>query len=202
MSHHQAVFADPHGRRWRAAQWIGGGVATAILLLLGVLVWGAVTAPLLKPATLHDEIHRFRPAKAPQGLREPKVHLRPMAGNARAGAALRYGFFVDWDDNSFVSLKRNANKLDVLAAEWLQLANDKGAILQNNAPREKHDRQWLKANAPHLRVTPLISNFNSTAQNWNSQATLTLLRSQQAPETPLSTRDGELTAAEREVQHA
>jgi len=180
MSHQQAVFADPHGRRWRAAQWIGGGVATAILLLLGVLIWGAVTAPLLKPAKLADMVHRYKSAKAPKGLREPKVHLRPMAGGANAGSALRYGFFVDWDDNSFVSLKRNANNLDVVAAEWLQLTNGKGDIFQGNAQREKHDRKWLKINAPRLKVTPLVSNFNTAAQNWNTQATLDLLRSPQA----------------------
>lgn len=177
MSHHQAVFADPHGRRWRAARWIGGSVALAILALLGVLVWGAVTAPLLAPAKLGAAAHRFKPAPTPSGLREPKLHLRPVKNAADAREAQRYAFFVDWDDNSFVSLKRNAANLDVLVPEWLQLANEQGDVVASNSLREKHDRQWLKANAPHLKLTPLVSNFDSAAQNWNSKAALTLLRS-------------------------
>lgn len=42
--------------------------------------------------------------------------------NGRVGDALVAGFFVNWDDNSFVSLRAHAGQLDWLVCEWLFMA--------------------------------------------------------------------------------
>jgi len=64
----------------------------------------------------------------PPGRGEPIFNprsIRVIPDDAGQSIA-RYGYFVDWDDNSFSSLKRNAQSLDALIVEWLHLRGASG----------------------------------------------------------------------------
>ncbi len=49
--------------------------------------------------------------------------------------APRYAFYGNWDDNSFVALKRHARDLNVLAPEWLH-EHDIRAVVRRGWPGE------------------------------------------------------------------
>jgi peptidoglycan-N-acetylglucosamine deacetylase len=112
------VFEDLSGKRWRITQGVMYALCTGLFLILAALVWSIVEPPQLPKAPLRHRVATLQPAPAPQAPHEPRA--APVAENFRA--AQRYGFYVNWDDNSFVSLKRNAAHLDVLAPEFLHLA--------------------------------------------------------------------------------
>ncbi|MBF0514982.1 MAG: glycosyltransferase, partial [Desulfovibrionaceae bacterium] len=72
---------------------------------------------------------------------------------------LTIGYFVNWEDTSFSSLKLNAHNLDVLIPEWLHLTGADGTVTENNPERRKMVMDWLAENRPELTITPLINNY-------------------------------------------
>jgi len=80
------------------------------------------------------------------------------------------GFFVNWDDDSFTSLKANYSHLDELIPEWLHLSGASGAIQEDDPAREGQVLAFLKRQNSNLRVLPLINNYNNDIQDWDANA--------------------------------
>lgn len=80
------------------------------------------------------------------------------------------GFFVNWEDTSFTSLKQNINTLDSLAPEWLHLQSDKEKIdiMQDMPECQKEVRAYIRNFKPSLQVFPLINNYNSEKDIWDA----------------------------------
>jgi cellulose synthase/poly-beta-1,6-N-acetylglucosamine synthase-like glycosyltransferase/peptidoglycan/xylan/chitin deacetylase (PgdA/CDA1 family)/spore germination protein YaaH len=166
MSHTQRqIFQDASGRRWLLARAVLVVIVAAFGLLLGALVWDALAPPDLPGVPLAAQPRQLSAAAAPKA--GPERASRGIS--SVSGQASRYGFYVNWDDNSFVSLKRNAANLDVLAPEFLHLQSAAGDISPDDPSKETRTRTWLGAHAAQLAITPLINNFSSRTQNWNGQ---------------------------------
>jgi peptidoglycan-N-acetylglucosamine deacetylase len=159
----QQIFHEPSGRRWRLARAIGALFVGLAVVLIGALIYDALTPPHLAAPQLTTNARSLRSAAPPHAIGEPP---RAAIGAAKADAP-RYAFYVNWDDNSFVALKRHARDLDVLAPEWLHLASATGAISADDPAKETRARTWIAANAPRLALTPLINNYDGAAQTWN-----------------------------------
>lgn len=111
-------------------------------------------------------------------VEEPRLdpgHARRPTAEA-AARAVRYGYLVNWDDNSFVSLKRNAGELDVAIVEWLHLAAADGTVVPDDPIAEAMVRSWVKKEAPTLKLMPLINNFDPAGQRWMLEETRQLLQ--------------------------
>ncbi len=80
------------------------------------------------------------------------------------------GFFVNWDDNSFTSLKQNINNIDKLIPEWLHLTDASGTIAPDDAAAQQQVVDYIKQNRPNLPIIPLINNYDNNTQSWNSDA--------------------------------
>jgi hypothetical protein len=159
----QQIFHEPSGRRWRFTRAIGAFLGVAGLVLIAALLYDTVTPPHLTPPALTTSARNLRGAAPPHAVGEPRA--------AKIAAAMadapRYAFYVNWDDNSFVALKRHARELDVLAPEWLHLANAAGAISVDDPIKEQRARSWIAENAPQLALTPLINNYDGASQTWD-----------------------------------
>ncbi len=107
------------------------------------------------------------------------MRARGLAASTAAGIT-RYAHLVAWDENSFSSLKRNADKIDVLIAEWLQLDGASGDIRHDYAESEKRARQWLSQQPGSLKVYPHVSNYDSRTRTWDAKAVVSLLASAEA----------------------
>ena len=147
---HSFVFYDPSGNRWTRFRHIAqsAGLASALLLVVFVLV--GISLPQLPvlglPAVAPVQLEAgaltkgkrvpmnvpYRIAKPAQPLRyvhslSPVVHPKT-AAKANDGKPLVWGFYVNWDPASMVSLRLHLNHLTHLVPEWLVLQNAKGDI--------------------------------------------------------------------------
>lgn len=78
------------------------------------------------------------------------------------------GFYVNWDDTSFTSLKNNISTLDELIPEWLHLQDANGNIAVDDQAAQDNTMNFISQNRPSLPITPLINNFDQNLQDWNA----------------------------------
>ncbi|MGH7581871.1 MAG: polysaccharide deacetylase family protein, partial [Gemmatimonadales bacterium] len=138
------VFSEPTGRRWqrvRAGAMVLGGAS--ILVVVG-LIAAALLPPVLPQAHPTPVAARRRPAP-PVNRTAERAHtaargrlyraLRRGAGEppGRSGAgvlrvapapadSILAGFYVNWDDHSYESLRKHLYQLDWVIAEWAFVA--------------------------------------------------------------------------------
>ena len=154
----RSVFQDPTGRRWRILRRIAVtiGVITSLLALtviMGVLLppllpgvgWtmapvGPKRAPKLITNKLEREqdlarrqLRRYRDSlDVRPALRPSRLPLVKWSGGAKpkaAGEPIVAGFYVNWDDNSLVSLRAHAASMDWVIGEWAFVAPGGDSLL-------------------------------------------------------------------------
>ncbi len=175
------VFFDPKGRRGTALNliiWASGLTAAIISTCLIVSIFDNPILPELQVAL---QASKLRPAAMFSGPISEQIAV-DLSHRRKASAGIselvaRYGFYNHWDENSFASLRENADKLDVLVPEWLHLAGVEGDISHDDARRENHVRLWLKKAARHLKVLPLVNNFDPANGRWDGEGIAELFRS-------------------------
>lgn len=174
------VFFDPTGRRKYIVSATNWGLVAVLGGLLAFLLLTIASSPNLPSLDLTPEKRPLQPdfhllaefVEEPQ--LDPRHERRPSA--EAAARAVRYGYLVNWDDNSFVSLKRNAGELDVAIVEWLHLASADGTVVADDPVAEAMVTSWVRKEAPGLKLMPLINNYSPTGQRWMIEETRTLLQ--------------------------
>ena len=195
-NHH--VFYDLKGRRWhhfkRGVQ-IAGGVLSIIfgVLCLSVLINPVLPSLGLPPVRSLPQAHHLGPPR-PKPILEEKErrfqqarlqlgrYLRQKQPGAKAKAAPRspsrtewIGFYVNWDDTSFSSLKQNIARLDKIIPEWLHLNDSEGRISADDPEKEETARSFIHEHRSDLRIVPLVNNFNSATMEWEGAKLAALL---------------------------
>ena len=89
----------------------------------------------------------------------PVVHQK-FAARVRDDQPLVFGYYVNWDEASAVSLRLNISRLTHLVPEWLTLANGKGDITDDSDPTII--RIAADANLP---ILAMLTNFR---QGWQA----------------------------------
>src|SRR5262249_34903777 len=162
--HH--VFYDPKGWRWlhfkRGAQ-ISGGLLSIIfgVFWISVLINPVLPGLGLPPVRSLPQAHHLAPPRPKPILEErerrfQKVrlqlrhYLRQKQPGSNAKAAPRssirtewIGFYVNWDDTSFSSLKQNIARLDKIVPEWLHLNDSEGRISADDPEKEEIARSFI-----------------------------------------------------------
>src|SRR5713101_3713587 len=180
MSANSFVFHDPSGKRWirsRRAFGIAGILLAAFLILFILSLISNPQLPTLGlPSVGHlanfSEVpiitHGEKAAKAiPFHIRKemgvkyvrnggnPVLHPRT-AAKPRADQPIVFGFYVNWDPASIVSLRQNLNRLTHLVPEWLTLKNGNGDVEDNS------DEQVIRiAHDANLPVLAEINNYRA-----------------------------------------
>ena len=78
------------------------------------------------------------------------------------------GFYVNWDDNSFISLQNNIQNIDELVPEWLHLGDVSNPVLVDDQSAQDKAVTFIKQTRSNLPIVPLINNYNSDTQNWDA----------------------------------
>ena len=176
------VFHDPSGIRWvrfrRTAQL--AGIATVLFIAIFVLV--GISLPQLPvlglpavAAVAQSELSDLSSGKhllknVPYRVSKPLKPVRyvrslsPVAHPQHAAAGgdgkpLFWGFFVNWDAASMVSLRLHLNHLTHLIPEWLVLQNDKGDIDDQTDPAVV-----TIAKQANLPIYAMLTNFRGEWQ--------------------------------------
>src|SRR5262249_24118928 len=150
---------DPSSQRWRHVLRIASVVSIVALVLLGSLATAIMVNPGLptlslaaakehlprapgSPAAVADRNARFARARA--RLEEHLKSSLPPQSVSASSKFERIAFYVNWDDNSWVSLKRNLDKIDTLMAEWLHLQDGSGQITVDDARKQDTALRYIR----------------------------------------------------------
>ena len=197
------VFYDPQQQRWRRFKRISQIIGAVLSIIFGVLIVSVLFNPVLPvlglpaaralPQSHHlapPQPRRFPTTRPERGYQQSKRRLSDyLAGKKRAvastppapatpvphGKTEAIGFYVNWDDTSFTSLKQNAGQLDKLIPEWLHLTAADGTISVDDPDKTEQALAWLREHRPDLRIVPLVNNFRSETMEWERDKLATML---------------------------
>ncbi len=176
------VFYDPSGVRWRHFLRIAQSGALGAALLASIFVVVGISLPQLPvlglPAVapvvplelggmaggkhLPKNIP-YRLPKPTEPVRyvrsaSPVIHPKPAAPSGD-GKPLVWGFYVNWDPASMVSLRLHLRHLTHLLPEWLVLQNAKGDVDDQSDPTV-----IAIAKQANLPIYPMLTNFRGDWQ--------------------------------------
>ncbi|MGE0115778.1 MAG: glycosyltransferase [Steroidobacteraceae bacterium] len=175
MSSRRPVFFDPSARRWKQVLRVALVLLLVVSVLLGSVLVAISVRPGLPQLALQSGKERSRHATGPKATvaaREARFavarkelvqnlkHSLPPVPVTPKGQFERVAFFVNWDDNSWVSLKRNVGNIDTLMAEWLHLSSADGQISVDDPWRQQAVLQYVRARRAGMPVLALINNFH------------------------------------------
>jgi cellulose synthase/poly-beta-1,6-N-acetylglucosamine synthase-like glycosyltransferase/peptidoglycan/xylan/chitin deacetylase (PgdA/CDA1 family)/spore germination protein YaaH len=182
MSEQRPVFYDPSRKRWPRLRQAMLAVSFVLTGLFGLLILSVLISPALPSLNLPASTSMpgssylsppLRPAVVPlhrRGVRTARQQiererLRREAEWKRLASVSRpsddpvvFAFFVNWDEASLASLKRNVDHFDVLAAEWLHLAKGDGTLIEDNPERQAEALDFVRLRRPSMRVMPVVNN--------------------------------------------
>ena len=153
------VFHDPHGSRARRVN-VALGVMTfgAVIVFAGVAI-GVIFAPALPRLSLDINAAALSRSDG-QELGHPAVYGLTAGKNRHAPrsaiTAKRFAYFTGGDPSSFIALRRHADQLDAIIADWLQLSANSNGLVRAEREVEARIRSWLRKNAAHLHIYPRL----------------------------------------------
>lgn len=187
------ILYDARHCRWRTFNCAAGLVGAILVFILVVanvvaLIHPTFPSPDLRRAPSPSQPHLYLSPQpnlrliAPQGPSSAQAKKEGISGPAKAqaagvataGAAPRakselIGFYVNRDENSFISLEENLSRFDRLIPEWLHLIQADGTIDVDDWNQQAKVIQYIRRHRPNLRIIPLINNFNARTQEWDGR---------------------------------
>jgi cellulose synthase/poly-beta-1,6-N-acetylglucosamine synthase-like glycosyltransferase/peptidoglycan/xylan/chitin deacetylase (PgdA/CDA1 family)/spore germination protein YaaH len=172
------VFHDPSGRRWARVRRWAGAAGVFGLLAFCVFLLSLFVSPQLPNLGLPVVEHLVRFSEVPSVIRgekaiknvpfklqkavknvkyvrsaSPVIHPKTAARTGPSQPVL-FGYYVNWDPASIVSLRLNLQHLTHLVPEWLVLQNGKGDLDDQSDPTVIR----IAADA-RLPILAMVTNF-------------------------------------------
>ena len=189
--HVSPIFYDPRRWRWRRFTRIVQFIAAVCSCIVAVLLVSVLMNPVLpslglapvrtlphgrhldppQPKPIPNRLERrFQQArqKLAQRLAKARSPLPSAVLAVPRGPSAFIGYYVNWDDTSFTSLKQNLAYIDKLIPEWLHLASADGSLAIDDAPKQTQVLTYIRKHRPDLPIAPLVNNFNSERMEWEA----------------------------------
>ncbi len=167
MSEKTQIFSSGSPKRWERVKWLSRiGVVVLVLAVAAVfLSYFEKTKPALPPlfnkykdaiandtsGKTHNTAGKFPINPKKNIVSRPVVRQLPIPFDNR----LRSAFFVNWDVQSYYSLRDNIKKLNMVMPEWMQLPDNADTVLVNIDARAL---DLMKTN-PNVRIVPMLTNY-------------------------------------------
>jgi peptidoglycan-N-acetylglucosamine deacetylase len=110
-------------------------------------------------------LHSMSPSQMSVTPAPRPVRSAETPGATQSARPLAIAFYVNWDDSSYQSLKRNLPQLDWVVPEWIRLQDTSPAIVSEIDPRAL---DLMRRERPELPIIPMI--HNSEEGKWDSAA--------------------------------
>jgi cellulose synthase/poly-beta-1,6-N-acetylglucosamine synthase-like glycosyltransferase/peptidoglycan/xylan/chitin deacetylase (PgdA/CDA1 family)/spore germination protein YaaH len=154
------IFHEPSGRRWRTFRRAALATAAVGALAAGLTLASVVIRPELPPLGLMAAVpgtHLLRTRNIVPSAGLAGHHLRT-APEPAVGAAgeqpLVFGYYVNWDASSIVSLRLNLDALTHLVPQWFTLRDAEGTL------EDEADPAVIQmAAAARLPILAMVTNF-------------------------------------------
>ena len=118
------VFYAPNGKRWKRARIFAVSLSTLVIILIGIFFFSLYVTPFLPSFSIRAKtiLSQNNGLPAPAAVETSDNSSQFQASSSDGGEhPLTVGFYVNYDDTSYASLKRNIDKIDWLAPEWIRL---------------------------------------------------------------------------------
>jgi len=105
------------------------------------------------------------PSRRPSQMRVTPPSAVPDTRNALSASSskpLAIGFYVNWDDSSYQSLKHHVAELDWVVPEWIRLRDGDQPLVRDLDPRAL---DFIRRERPQMPILPLIQNYQN--EQWN-----------------------------------
>lgn len=203
---HKPVFFDDRGRRRRITNRVWLVSASIVLLLLLVFTISILNNPSLpqlrlKPQAADTASEKPNETTTKQIINEAEkektqrikkqsekaekanqffaANPEPTPTKGNSSRPLAIGFYVNWDDSSLASLKRNLNELDWVVPEWVRLSGDSANPLIVDIDQGALD--YIHTNKPDTPILPLVQNYKN--EQWNSDILIKATATEEARRT-------------------
>ncbi|MGH9932857.1 MAG: glycosyltransferase [Pyrinomonadaceae bacterium] len=106
----------------------------------------------------HADTPRVVPAarRSQTAVVPPPSLPAPVLPSARP---LSIGFYINWDESSYESLKRNLDHLDWVIAEWSHLQDTAKGTSPLATEVDAPALNWIRLTRPQVRVIPMVQNL-------------------------------------------
>jgi cellulose synthase/poly-beta-1,6-N-acetylglucosamine synthase-like glycosyltransferase/peptidoglycan/xylan/chitin deacetylase (PgdA/CDA1 family)/spore germination protein YaaH len=107
------------------------------------------------------------PPKMPAKRRElmpimPPPTTTPLPAPAKfTSKPLSIGFYVNWDESSYASLKRNLDHLDWVLPQWVRILDAKNGASPIEVDLDAPALNLIRQQRPQISVMPMIQNLNN-----------------------------------------
>ncbi len=148
------VFFDGDGNRWRKVRRLLGAFSIFFVVLFLVLAYSLIQTPSVPGVkikstsnTAYASSNNGTPSWASdnasqssgsektrfvQKRNQVKIAKAPLvAASTTNKKPISVGFYVNWDNRSFTSLKRNLPKLDWVVPEWIRLSDGADSLTKD-----------------------------------------------------------------------
>ncbi len=161
------VFLDPAKRRWSIIKRMSAGFAILIVLVSTIFIESLNTNPTFPVLQLNEKTAKSTIEPINTSLNEDelasqiqKTTSSPIiqgnedeAKTQKANKQEVYGFYVNWDDNSKASFRKNIDSITTIVPEWLQLTPE--LTLKNSTDHSIVE----EAKSHNIEILPLVNNF-------------------------------------------
>src|SRR5215813_11740144 len=201
--HTPPIFYDPRHRRWRRFTRTVQSIAAVGSCIVAVLLASVLMNPVLPslglpPIRALPRVHHLLPPqpkpipnRSERRFQRAKQRLTKHLAQARLpatspvpaaphGPSEFIGYYVNWSDTSFTSLKQNLASIDKLIPEWLHLASADGTLAIDEPLQQAQVLAYIRKHRPDLEIAPLVNNFNSASMAWESAKLAAMLANRAA----------------------
>ncbi len=161
------IFFEPKGRRWKRIRIVSFTAGAVLSFFLVVFLASLFITPFLPDFNIRAK------TILPQGNESPQAQTSAADVQIPANAFDKHdsarpttiAFYVNYDDTSYASLKRNIEKIDWLAPEWIRLSDDANNPLVTDFDPKALD--LIHKEKPTMPILPLVQNYKNEV--WDSQ---------------------------------
>jgi peptidoglycan-N-acetylglucosamine deacetylase len=159
----ESIFLDPAKRRWSLIKRMTAGFTLLLAVISAFFIESLNTAPKFPALTLdqHTSSTQIDPIDKPFHEKDSATQVQETNADAITPEMLNkvehnrevYGFYVNWDEKSKISFKKNKESITTLVPEWMQVTPDlkvKSSIDQSIVKEAKEHQ---------IKVLPLVNNF-------------------------------------------
>lgn len=189
---HNPIFYDPKKKRWPRIK----NSFLVIVFLLFILFFAFLVSIYLTPALNSlplSPVNRLSAIKYhslqnvsssytqsiinKQDNSIKRIFSDIVMNKSKFQPPLVIGFLVNYDEDSYISMVDNLDKIDIVTGEFLHLNSAKGDIVEDDPEKQKIVTNTIYNHDPEKKIIPLINNIKN--EKWEAQTIAELLSSRE-----------------------
>jgi len=177
------IFQTSSPKQWRRFQWMSRIILFIAIVLISVLIITLSRGGHNDLPQLKDQNEQYKKILNPsvpitlttlsnaryRGFRNYLLDRKKQSSviprgkvNINRSALIRAGFYVDWDPQSFYSLKANIDKMNMVIPEWFTI-DPSGDSVSSAVDK----RALILMKRHKVPIVPILSNINRLTGDWD-----------------------------------